>query len=57
MMDIVGSIIIGVSLVALWAAVTGISNWFYGKLESYRYERWKNKNLGFIKHILRRNRR
>lgn len=57
MMDIVASILIGVSMVALWAAVHGVINWFGGKLESYRYAKWNDKDLGFIKHILRRNRR
>ena len=57
MMDIVGSIIIGVSLVALWAAVTGVTNWFGAKWESYRYAKWNDKNLGFITHLLRRHKR
>lgn len=57
MMDIVGSIIIGVSLVAVWATIHGGINWFGGKWESYRYEKWKNKDLSFITHILRRHKR
>ena len=57
MMDIVGSIIIGVSLVAVWATIHGGINWFGAKWESYRYAKWNDKDLGFIKHILRRNRR
>lgn len=57
MMDIVASILIGVSLVALWAAVTGVTNWFGGKWESYRYAKWNDKDLGFITHLLRRHKR
>ena len=57
MTDIVGSILIGVSFVALWAAVSGITNWVYGKWESYRYAKWNDKNLGFITHVLRRKKR
>lgn len=57
MMDIVASILIGVSLVALWAAVTGVTNWFGAKWESYRYAKWNDKDLSFITHILRRHKR
>lgn len=57
MTDIIGSIFIGIALVAIWAGVTGITNWFYGKLESYRYAKWNDKDLKFIEHILRRHRR
>ena len=57
MMDIVGSILIGVSLVALWAAIHGGINWFYGKLESYRYAKWNDKDIKFITHLLRRHKR
>ncbi len=56
-MDIVASILIGVSLVALWAAVTGVTNWFGAKWESYRYAKWNDKDLSFITHILRRHKR
>lgn len=57
MTDIVGSILIGVLFVALWAAVTGITNWAYGKWESYRYAKWHDKDLSFITHVLRRKKR
>lgn len=57
MTDIIASILIGVSLVLLWAAVTGVTNWFGGKWESYRYAKWNDKDLGFITHILRRHKR
>jgi len=57
MTDIVASILIGVSLVLLWAAVTGVTNWFGGKWESYRYAKWNDKDLGFITHLLRRHKR
>lgn len=57
MTDIVGSILIGISLVAVWALVTGVSNWFGTKIESYRYAKWKDKDLKFITHLLRRHKR
>lgn len=57
MMDIVGSIIIGVSLVAVWATIHGGINWFGAKWESYRYAKWNDKDLGFITHLLRRHKR
>jgi len=57
MTDIIGSILIGVALVLVWAGVTGISNWVYGKWESYRYAKWNDKDIKFIEHILRRNKR
>jgi len=57
MTDIIGSILIGIALVLVWAVVTNISNWTYGKLESYRYAKWNDKDLKFIEHILRRYRR
>lgn len=57
MTDIIGSILIGIALVVIWAGVTGGTNWVYGKLESYRYAKWNDKNLKFIEHILRRNKR
>lgn len=57
MTDIIGSILIGVALVLVWAGVTGVTNWVYGKLESYRYAKWNDKDLKFITHILRRHRR
>lgn len=57
MTDIIASILIGVSLVLLWAAVTGVTNWFSGKWESYRYAKWNDKDLGFITHLLRRHKR
>ena len=57
MMDIVASILIGVSLVALWAAVTGVTNWFGAKWESYRYAKWNDKDIKFITHLLRRHKR
>ena len=57
MTDIIASILIGVSFVALWAAVTGITNWAYGKWESYRYAKWHDKDLSFITHVLRRKKR
>ena len=57
MMDIVGSILIGVSLVAVWAAIHGGINWFGGKMESYRYAKFNDKDIKFIQHILRRHKR
>lgn len=57
MMDIVGSIIIGVSLVLVWAIIHGGINWMGSKIESYRYAKWNDKDLGFITHILRRHKR
>ena len=57
MTDIIGSILIGITLVAIWAGVTGGTNWMYGKWESYRYAKWNDKNLKFITHLLRRHKR
>lgn len=57
MTDIIGSILIGVALVLVWAVVTGMWNWTYGKMESYRYAKWNDKDLKFIEHILRRHKR
>lgn len=57
MTDIIGSIFIGIALVLVWAGVTGITNWVYGKMESYRHAKWNDKDLKFITHILRRHRR
>lgn len=57
MTDIIGSILIGIALVLVWAVVTSISNWTYGKMESYRYAKWNDKDLKFIEHILRRHKR
>lgn len=53
MTDIVGSILVGVGLVTLWATLNGIGIWFEGKWESYRYAKLKDKNLKFITHLLR----
>lgn len=57
MMDIVASILIGVSLVAVWAMIHGLGLWFEGKWESYRYAKWNDKDLKFITHLLRRHKR
>lgn len=57
MTDIVASILIGVSLVLVWAIIHGGINWVGSKIESYRYAKWNDKDLKFITHILRRNRR
>lgn len=57
MMDIVGSIFIGIIIVTIWGTIMHTWLWFESKWESYRYEKWKNKDLSFITHILRRNRR
>jgi type IV secretory pathway TrbD component len=57
MTDIVGSILVGVGLVTLWATLNGIGIWFEGKWESYRYAKLKDKNLKFITHLLRTHKR
>ena len=57
MTDIIASILIGVSLVAVWAIIHGGINWVGSKIESYRYAKWNDKDLKFITHILRRNKR
>lgn len=57
MTDIIGSILIGVALVAVWAMIHGLGLWFEGKRESYRYAKWNDKDLKFITHLLRRHRR
>ena len=57
MTDIIGSIFIGISIVSVWYIFGTIWNWTYGKIESYRYERWKNKNLGLFEHAMRRKKR
>jgi len=57
MTDIVASILIGVSLVAVWATIHGGINWVGSKVESYRYAKWNDKDLKFITHLLRRHKR
>jgi len=57
MTDIVASILIGVSLVAVWAIIHGGINWVGSKVESYRYAKWNDKDLKFITHLLRRHKR
>jgi len=57
MTDIIGSILIGVSLVVLWATITGVINWFGGKVESYHHAKFNDKDLTFITHLLRRHKR
>ena len=57
MTDIIASILIGVSLVAVWAIIHGGINWVGSKVESYRYAKWNDKDLGFITHLLRRHKR
>lgn len=57
MMDIVGSILIGVLVVAVWAAIHGSINWFGGKMESYSYAKFNDKEIKFIQHLLRRHKR
>ena len=57
MMDIVASILIGVSVVAVWATIMGGINWIGGKVESYHQAKFNDKNLKFITHILRRHKR
>lgn len=57
MTDIIGSILIGIAIVAIWATIHGLGLWFEGKWESYRYAKWKDKDLKFITHLLRRHKR
>lgn len=57
MMDIVGSILIGISIVSVWYIFGSIWNWTCGKIESYRYAKWNDKDLKFITHLLRRHKR
>lgn len=57
MTDIIGSIIIGISLVAVWATIHGGMNWLGSKIESYRHAKYKNSALSFIQYILRRKKR
>ena len=57
MTDIVGSILIGVSFVALWATIHGGINWVGSKIESYWYAKRNDKDLSFITHVLRRYKR
>ena len=57
MTDIIGSILIGVALVLVWAGLHGFGNWFESKRESYRYAKWNDKDIKFITHLLRRHKR
>ena len=57
MTDIIGSILIGVALVMVWATIHGFGIWFESKLESYRYAKWNDKDIKFITHLLRRHKR
>jgi hypothetical protein len=57
MTDIIGSILIGVALVMVWATIHGFGIWFESKRESYRYAKWNDKDIKFITHILRRHKR
>lgn len=57
MTDIVASILIGVSLVAVWATIHGGINWVGSKIESYWYAKRNDKDLSFITHVLRRYKR
>ena len=57
MTDIIGSILIGVALVAVWATIHGLGLWFEGKWESYWYAKLNDKNIKFLTHLLRRHKR
>jgi xanthine/uracil/vitamin C permease (AzgA family) len=57
MMDIVGSIFIGIIIVTIWGTIMHAWLWFESKWESYRHAKWNDKNLNFIKHLMRRKRR
>ena len=55
MTNIVISIMLGVAVVGSWYLINVTLFWLSAKIESYRYAKIWNKNLTFIKHILRRH--